>query len=242
MNFRRMIIGTAAALLLAAGGSGTAQAESPSVSDWQRPLWPELTADREYLSHVPLPSHIEYTPIYNRRDGQVMPAGQLRENRKDGIVSAWAAGLTLSEGDAAVLQKLLSGDALLQGTEQIQDMLIKWIAAAREKSGDNIPFNAAVLKISDFQSLHAFHQGNRYVQTASARIWLMSEGFVLPQFVKVYIFPRNGKFNLLAVIASDGEKQVMEPAADELAFSLTDSRSAGADDVHDKEAVHAPVR
>lgn len=228
-------------ILFFTGGAAWAQASIPSdgkLKDGAVQPWYEQEAGREYLSAAVFPPHMSYVPLRGNSGGQALPVGQLRENTEGKMVSAWAAGLKLSDGEAAILKKFLSGEAVPRGAEQLQDRILRFTEAIREQGGENIPFNWASIKVSDFHRIQLLRHGNRYAQAASARIWLVSEGFVLPGFVKLYLFPRNGQFYILAVMSSDGERRFVEAASDKLVFSLTDSRTAEEDRVRAEEVVH----
>lgn len=238
--------GTAAAVE-PSGSAGTGFGPSPkgtAVTDAADVLAGSLSRMGGFLTDQDLGGGMSYhslTPAWP--DGEEHPAGPMPfgqiQIRRDGILmTADVVNLSIPQNEGAPVAEIFetqgNGEVFPKGRAQIalfnamlanagpviNGKILDIIAQVRREMKDPIPYSFAHVELRSIEPLHAM-KGTRLVYTAGTRVLLYVDGWIVPVYLKSYLYEEGQSYRLITVIANDSVKDAARAAGEALITELT---------------------
>lgn len=187
-----------------------------------------------FLGAMDLSGGISYHPMPwggTEASGAPMPLGQLRVER-DGLVQTadvlnlhivspeWdemMEGLFQADGTVTAegRQKILNVNHNLSNAgAMVSELVLQGIAWERERLEEPVPYS---LFFVDLRGVEAFRRMDRQlpmVYTTGSRALVYVDGWILPQYVKAYLWKSGPAYHVVVLRTSDSEKEAAREAGD----------------------------
>ena len=169
--------------------------------------------------------------------GETLPVGQIYVSQKDVDMTAYV--LTFAS-DAPEVADALDGVFTLDengqvGKECVEALrvfneklvalpvaanmgILKAVEGIRAATGEDIPYSMFYTDFRAVESLHLLRAPVR-IATTGVRLYLYADGWVLPMYVKAYVWPEDGGYRFLLTEMADAEKDALTDASDRLAIA-----------------------
>ncbi len=238
--------GTAAAVE-PSGSAGTGFGPSPqgtAVTDAADVLAGSLSRMGGFLTDQDLGGGMSYhslTPAWpdgEERPAGPMPFGQLQIRQNGLVMTADVVNISIPKNEGALAASLFrkdeNGNVSPEGQAQvalfnamlanagpvINGKILDIIAQVRREMKDPIPYSFAHVELRSIEPLHAM-KGTRLVYTAGTRVLLYVDGWIVPVYLKSYLYEEGNTYRLITVIANDSVKDAARAAGDRLVETLT---------------------
>lgn len=177
-------------------------------------------------------------PDGEERPAGPMPFGQLQIRQNGLVMTADVVNISIPKNEGALAASLFrkdeNGNVSPEGQAQvalfnamlgsagpvINGKILDVIAQVRKEMKDPIPYSFAHVELRSVEALHSM-TGERLVYTAGTRVLLYVDGWILPVYLKGYLYEEGNTYRLIAVIANDSVKDAARAAGDRLMEKLT---------------------
>ncbi len=191
-----------------------------------------------FLDDVKLSETVQFAALRHPETGALLPAGQLQAEKdgcdmtayvfpficRDERIEQYVGGIFTPNENGNVsevcLRTLEIFNEKLAALPLAANMgTVKAIETLRQTTGKDIPYSTLYMDFRSMESLHLLRAPVR-VATTGARIFLYADGWVIPMYVKGYVWKMpGGEYRLLFALMADNEKDILRAAADDLALA-----------------------
>ncbi len=196
-----------------------------------------------FLDDVKLSETAQFAALRHPETGALLPAGQLQVSQNGRDMTAEVIPFICRDEE---IEKYVGGiftpnengnvsEACLKTLEICNEKLaalplaanmgaVKAIETLRQTTGKDIPYSTLYMDFRSMESLHLLRAPVR-VATTGARIFLYADGWVIPMYVKGYVWKMpGGEYRLMVALMADNEKDMLRTAADDLALAAAKVR------------------
>ena len=191
-------------------------------------------ADLRPLPAMKLSDTMEYVPfqLTDEKGKEIpIPFGQLRI-REGGILET-AGVVCVTLPDDQELSAALSGlfdkedgptaegvmkiglfNMMLGKAEPMMNaFLLEQIGKLRETSGEPVPYSIAHIELRSTEALRAM-QREPLIYTTGTRALIYADGWIIPVYLKAYLFKEDGAYRAALLFTNDSEKDAAQRAGD----------------------------
>ncbi len=219
--------------LVAGTGGASVEADAPAMSV----SGIDFTACPGLSRNLKLSPEAYYTGMRSPKSGETLPMGQIYVSQKNVDMTAHVfsfasdapevaevlAGVFASDENGNVGKECL--DALkafndnLAGLPVAANMgILKAVEGIRAATGEDIPYSLFYTDFRAVESLHLLRAPVR-IATTGVRLYLYVDGWVLPMYVKAYVWQEGGGYRFLLTEMADAEKDALMKTSDALAIA-----------------------
>lgn len=160
-----------------------------------------------------------------------IPFGQLRICEGGILETAGVVCVTLPENQetSAALSGLFGGKSgpsaegmmkigvfnmMLEKAEPMMNaFLLEQIGKLRETSGEPVPYSIAHIELRSTEALRAI-QTEPLIYTTGTRALIYADGWIIPVYLKAYLFKEDGAYRAALLFTNDSEKDAAQRAGD----------------------------
>lgn len=192
-----------------------------------------VLGNEKFLEEMKLSSAARYVPFRLTESKRDLPMGQLQikkngttsvvyvlncvlseKETKEHIAPLFAEGSSSERG----LLLLVVNAAATQAEGMLNEKILEGIEALRKEWKDPIPYNVARVELRDIEPLHETEERRAY--TAGVRFFAYADGWVVPMYVKAYLYPDGKDYRVVGLLANDSERKEAKEAGDLLIAKL----------------------
>ncbi len=215
----------------AGGSSVEADVPAPSLPGVDFTMCPGLSDNFE------LSPGAEFVVMRNPKSGEALPVGQICLTKKDVDMTAHVFSFVTHAPEVAdALDGVFASDengnvgkecveALKVFNEKLIGLpiaanmgILKAVEGLRAATGEDIPYSLFYTDFRAVESLHLLRAPVR-IATTGVRLYLYMDGWVLPMYVKAYVWQEDGGYRFLLTEMADAEKDALLKASDALAIT-----------------------
>ncbi len=213
------------------GSSVETDAPAPSLPGVDFTACPGLSDNFE------LSPGAEFVVTRDPKTGKALCTGQIFLTEKDVDMMAYVASFAshapeVKKALAGVFASDENGNVGKECVEALKDFnenlasyplafnmsILKAVEGLRAATGEDIPYS---LFYADFRSMESIHllRAPVRIATTGARLYLYADGWVIPMYVKAYVWQEDGGYRFLLTEMDDAEKDPLLKASDALAIT-----------------------
>lgn len=184
-----------------------------------------------FLDAMDLGNHIRYVPYplgeKDKENPQAKsPVGQLQVKRDGLLMTADVVNGSMpkdsdggklleglfdrdKEGNPAAegtFKVMLFNQMLEKAPAVVNQKLLDLVGEARKRTGEPIPFSIAHIEFRGVEALHLV-KTDRMVYTTGARVFVYFDGWVIPLYVKGYVWKHEDTYRFVGVWSTDSQKE-----------------------------------
>lgn len=224
----------------AGAGSGTgtgygvvaeAAAKAPEAS--------QLASVGAFLDQMDLGNHMSYVPypmgdlakehpdlkspigqLQVRKNGITMTADVLNFQKSTADMKGIMSGLFVKGKDGQVsaegaFKTMLFNQMLEKAPTVINEKILEGIADVRKRTGEPIPFSIAHVEFRSVEPLHLV-KTDQMVYTTGTRVLAYFDGWIIPMYLKAYVWQEGDNYRFVGIFASDSQKEAALDAGGEM--------------------------
>ena len=213
------------------GSGGRAVAKAASFSSVDFTACPGLSDNFE------LSPGVEFVVTRDPKTGKALCTGQIFLTEKDVDMTAYVCSFAsrapeVKKALAGVFASDENGNVGKECVEALKDFnedlasyplafnmtILQAVEGLRAATGEDIPYS---LFYADFRSMESIHllRAPVRIATTGARLYLYADGWVIPMYMKVYVWQEDGGYRFLLTEMADAEKDSLLKASDALAIT-----------------------
>ncbi len=192
----------------------------------------------EGLSYHAFSPEVSVPETEESASAEPQPFGQIQIRRDGLVMTADVVNLSIPKNEgapaAAIFERQVNGNISPEGQARINlfnamlgnagsavnGKILDLIAQVRKEMKDPIPYSFAHVELRSIEPLHAMKE-KRLVYTAGTRVLLYVDGWIVPVYLKSYLYEEGQAYHLITVIANDSVKDAARAAGDRLVETLT---------------------
>lgn len=187
--------------------------------------------------NLKLSPEADFIVMRNPKSGEPLPVGQIHLRQKDidmtaNVISFASDAPEIDEALAGVFASDENGnvgkecvDALKVFNEKLTGLplaanlgILKAVEGIRAATGKDIPYSIFYTDFRAVESLHLLRAPTR-IATTGVRLYLYADGWVIPMYVKAYVWQEDEGYRFLLTFSADNEKDPLIKASDALAIA-----------------------
>ena len=107
----------------------------------------------------------------------------------------------------------------------LNEAILNGIADVRKQSGEPLPYSILHTELRSVEALHLMEgTGGGLVYTTGARVLVYADGWVLPGYVRAYLWKVGTSWRAILLWANDSQKDAAQAAGDRLVRRLVTER------------------
>ena len=187
--------------------------------------------------NIKLSPEADFVVMRKPKSDEKLPVGQIQLSQKDVDMTANVfsftcsapeidealAGVFVSDEDGNVGKECV--DALQAINEKLAGLplaanmaILKAVEGIRAATGEDIPYSLFYTDFRAVESLHLLRAPVR-IATTGVRLYLYADGWVVPMYVKGYVWQENKGYRFLLSVMADDEKDALIKASDQLVIA-----------------------
>ncbi len=222
---------------IVSGSGGYSASASPKTKTTKLDTMWNFTVCPGLSENLKLSDDAEFVVMRNPKSGEPLSMGQIWLSQKDvdmtaQVISFMSDAPEIEEEFAGVFASDENGnvgkecvDALKKFNMKLSTLplsvnmgILKAVEDIRAATGKDVPYSIAYADFRAVESLHLLRAPTR-IATTGVRLYLYADGWVIPMYVKAYVWQEDEGYRFLLTFSADNEKDPLIKASDALAIT-----------------------